>query len=32
MSHSVLSGFSNMYDNFHIQWHIVTKQGSTECE
>jgi hypothetical protein len=23
---------NNMYDNFHIQWHIVTKQGSMECE
>jgi hypothetical protein len=21
-----------LYDNFHIQWHIVAKQGSMECE
>jgi hypothetical protein len=24
--------FNNTYDNFHIQWQIPTKQGSTECE
>jgi hypothetical protein len=24
--------FNNIYDNFHIQWHIVTKERSMECE